>query len=192
MDDRMKAEPAAPHRILFAGDAWCHPNSGMTPLIEARLRLSRPGAPWRFWHLGESHCTVRVLADEAVRRLLGRDAQRILISIGHAEADQLCAPTEEDLTQLLELLEDKLPGQAWILLPSPSLWPEARRESCLRLRGTLSQGFPKVSRVDLEPRAHAFLASQDPEHGIALSQPGSLPTVTGALLAADEIVTAWS
>ncbi len=192
MDDRKKAAPAPPHRILFAGDAWCHPNSRMTPLVEARLRLSHPEAPWRFWHLGETHCTAHLLVEEAVRRLLGRDAQRLLISIGHAEADQLNPPSEQDLSQLLELLSDKLPGLAWILLPAPSLWPEARRETCLRLRELLSQGFPKVSRIDLEPRVHAFLSAQDQEHGVALSQSESLPTVAGALLAADEIVSSWN
>ena len=70
-----------------------------------------------------------------------------------------------DLRALMELLADKLPGQVWILLPSPSLWPESQRDAVLRIRQELSNPREGVRLIDVEEEVHAFLAAQDPEHG---------------------------
>ncbi len=180
------------NRILFTGDFWCHPLAGMTPLLEAQLRFTSPSAPWRFWHLGDESCTIRQLTDEAMRRLLGCDAQRVLVSIGHASADSSGSPRlESDTAALLEVLSDKLPDRCWMLLPAPSLWSSARRGTCLRLRESLLTGFPKLHRIDLEAEAQRFLSSQDPEHAIPLTRPGPVPTPAGALLTARIIASAW-
>ena len=144
----MELRPTTSGRILCAGDIWCHAQSGLSGLLEARLRLDHPSVPWRFWHMGEAATTARQLVDEAALRLLGRDAHRVMVSIGHAPRDQDAAPEAlSDMDHLLDLLSDKLPGQAWILLPSPSLWPEAQREAVLHLRARLSEGHPSVHRI---------------------------------------------
>jgi hypothetical protein len=189
----MELRPTTSGRILFAGDIWCHAQSGLSGILEARLRLDHPGAPWRFWHRGEPSVSARQLLDEAALRLFGRDAHRVLVSIGHAPHDQSASPEVlSDLRRLLDLLSDKLPEQAWILLPSPSLWPESQREAALRIRETLEQGHPSVRRIDAEPQVQAFLAAQDEEHGASLCQPGPAPTHLGAVLLSRIVHAAWS
>ncbi|MEN9353915.1 MAG: hypothetical protein RL318_1240 [Fibrobacterota bacterium] len=189
----MERRSAASGRILCTGDIWCHAQSGLSSLLEAQLRLEHPQAPWRFWHQGEATTTVRQLLEEAAWRLLGRDAHRVLISIGHSPKDQEASPEMlADLRALMELLADKLPGQVWILLPSPSLWPESQRDAALRIRQELSNPREGVRLIDVEEEVHAFLAAQDPEHGTSLCQPGPAPTPTGALMASQAVVRAWA
>lgn len=188
----MEPRPIPATRILFAGDLWCHGATGLTSLLEARLRLSSPGSAWRFWHQGEADITARNLFDEAAFRLLGRDAQRVLLSIGHAPGDRQAVPESLDsVHRLLDLLTDKLSGQAWLLLPCPSLWPEASREACHRLRAALLTGHPDLHRIDPEPDVSAFLARQLPDHAASLIQPGPVPTLAGSLLLSESVLKAW-
>lgn len=189
----MEPRPTPATRILFAGDLWCHAATGFTALLEARLRLSDPAAAWRFWHQGEAEIGARNLFDEAAFRLLGRDAQKVLVSVGHAPADREALPESLDAVQrLLDLLSDKLPGQTWLLLPCPSLWPEASREACHRLRTALQAGHPALHRIDPEPEVAAFLALQHPDHAASLIQPGPTPTLAGSLLLSESVLKAWS
>lgn len=190
---QMEFRPLPPERILCTGDVWCHALSGLPGLLEAQLRLEHPAALWRFWHMGEAGISARQLLDEAALRLLARNAQRILISVGHSSRDREATPEVlSDVRALLDLLSDKLPNQAWILLPSPSLWPEAGREAALRLRQELSNAHPAVRRIDAEAEVRAFLEAQDPEHAVSLCQPGPTPTPTGALLLARAVLRAWA
>jgi len=180
-------------RILCTGDVWCHPVAGLSALLEAHLRRGVPSAHWRFWHLGEVSCGVRKLVDEAAWKLLGRDAQRILVSVGHAPEDREASEaTLAAIGQLLELLATKRQDQVWILLPSPSLWPESRREACLRLRQKLSEGHPQLHRIDLDAQARAFLEAQGPEHGTGLCQTDMQPTAMGAFLLSGLVAQAWA
>jgi hypothetical protein len=180
-------------RILCTGDVWCHPSSGLSSLLEAHLRRGNPSAHWRFWHLGDAACSARTFLDEAAWKLLGRDAQRILVSIGHAPQDRDASEsTLAAIGQLLELLATKRLDQVWILLPTASLWPESERDACLRLRQKLSEGFPELHRIDLETEVKAFLEAQDAQHGIGLCQPGMQPTSMGAFLLSGLVAQSWA
>lgn len=188
----MVLSPTPATRILFAGDILCHGTTGLSSLVESSLRLTAPSEPWRFWHQGEADVGAKRLFDEAAFRLLGRDAQKVLVSVGHAPADrQAPQATLDSIRQLLELLTDKLPVQAWLLLPSPSLWPEASREACHRLRSALTESHPDLRRIDPEAEVARFLAAQDPDHATSLVQPGNIPTPTGSLLLSRCVLKAW-
>lgn len=201
MDDMHQAESHRahhdPHRVVCVGDGFFATDAASTSL-ERLCRVEDPEQPWKFWHLGDAACTADKLRSEAVWRVMGHDAGRLLVSLGGPEL-RAESPDPREIARAcaacLDLLADKGPRHTWLLLPAPSLWPASKRPAVQALRQELSALEDRRWRtVDIEPRAAAFVAAQaaHPDDATALVDAGPLLTPLGALLVALEIRQSWA
>jgi len=200
MDDSHQADsPRAhhdPHRVVCVGDGFFGADSASV-VLERLCRVEDPESPWKFWHLGDASCTAERLQAEAVWRVLGHDAGRLIVSLGHPEL-QAESPDPRAIAAscraCMDVLADKGPPRTWLLLPAPSLWPGSKRPAVQALRQELSSGGTRWGTIDIEPRAAAFVAAQaaHPDDATALVDQGPLLTPLGALLAALEIRQSWA
>ena len=184
-----------PHRVVCVGDGFFGAGSASVSL-ERLCRVEDPESAWKFWHLGDETCTVDRLRAEVLWKALGHDAGRLLVSLGGAE---LRSDTTDPRTlaaairTCMDVLADKAPRGLWLLVPAPSLWPASRRPTVQALRQELTQQPARWGRIDVEPRAAAFVAAQaaHPDEATALVDPGPVLTPLGSLLVALEIRAAW-
>lgn len=184
-----------PCRVVCAGDWITAPRIGATGTLERLCRIAQPQQGWTFWHLGDAQTTAEALLREVIWKALGLGAGRLILSLGGAEALQAGfdpKTTAEAIRRCLSLLADKGPHELHLVLPCPSLWPRALRAPIDDLRQALMDPEGRWSRIDLEPRATAFLEAQSrhPDQAAALvedSDSGPSLTSLGALLVADEL-----
>lgn len=184
-------------RVVCVGDGILGAH-GASRVLEQLCRLDDPERPWKFWHLGETGCTADRLRTEAVWRVFGHDAGRLVVSLGGAELAQdpsHPAAIAASCLSCLDLLAGKGPKLITVLLPCPSLWPTALRPAVQALRTELiAASNGKWRAVDPEPRAAAFVAAQaaHPDEATALVDEGPVLTPLGALLLAQEIQRSWT
>jgi len=199
MDDQHPAESTrvhhAPQRVVCVGDGFFSAESASTTL-ERLCRVEDPESPWKFWHLGDSSCTAAKLLAEAVWRVLGHDAGRLLASLGGPEllaSDPDPRAIAASIKACMDVLADKGPPRTFLLLPSPSLWPSAKRPAVQALRQELSSTGSRWRTIDIEARAAAFVAAQaaHPDDATALVDQGPVLTPLGSLLVALEIRKSW-
>lgn len=185
-----------PCRVVCVGDGF-FAAEGVSLTLERLCRVEDPEKAWKFWHLGESGCTADRLRTEAVWRVLGHDAGRLLVSLGSAEL--MRDPSDpvriaSSCKACMDVLADKGPRGISLLLPCPSLWTASIRPAAQALRQELSKAGARWRLIDAEPRAAAFVAAQaaHPDEAMALVDEGPVLTPLGALLLAQEIYRSWA
>lgn len=184
-----------PHRVVCVGDGFLGAGAASVSL-ERLCRVEDPESAWKFWHLGDETCTVERLRTELLWKALGHDAGRLLVSLGGTELRADATDPRAlaaSIRSCMDMLADKAPHGLWLLVPAPSLWPASRRPAVQALRQELTTPSSRWGRIDVEPRAAAFVAAQaaHPDEATALVDPGPVLTPLGSLLVALEIRAAW-